>query len=458
MAIARHWLATARTAATQLAEARVILGASSGLRTAALPPQMTVAPQRLGIHTCVPASAPAAAAEPSKEHSTSSSSSEQQPASGKPADAANADNGSDPIDDGAGERTSSAGDAEADSSEETTSTSDASSSSGAAAPAKPSRLSFVWDVLKEAVGLGGPTGGPSLEKSAAIDFPWVEFPGSDGTVRYRNRTTGEVTDTMPEGFEQYGRALEVDTETTALAVVAVKQTRWDRYREMLSDSPFMRALDEAAAGIRDSEVAHRVGAVREDLQTQWETSQNPLVYRAASAYEAVFAETEQARAVARIQELDPKFDGGAAFLGECREVIIPRLVSALLRGDRVELDGWCTSECMARVNAVLRARESEALSVDSTILSTSQVVVAGAKVLETGPPMVLVTGMVQQLHCIRNKDVSSLFMRASLPILACLACFSRCLIVVARLRCCQPGRRQFLIAARLRNCSKTGQH
>jgi hypothetical protein len=363
---------------------------------------------RLHFHTCAPVAAKVSAENASADDPASSASSDQEAGSGKPAGSSESDSEYTSSREADEKAESGSSDGSEGESEESSTASDSSASSASSGPTTQSRLSFAWDVLKEAVGLGGGGSGPSGDKSAAEDFPWVEFPDEHGTVHYRNRVTGQVTETMPDNFEKYGRALEVDSETLALTVVDVKRTRWERYREMLSDSPFMRAVDEAAAGVRESEVAQRVDAAREDLQTQWETSQNPIVYRAASAYDSVFAETEQARAVARIQELDPKFDGGAGFLVECRDVILPSVVSALLRGSRVELDGWCTGDCMARVNAVLRARETEALTVDSTILSTSQVTVAGAKVLENGPPVVLVTGMVQQLHCIRNKEVRSM--------------------------------------------------
>jgi hypothetical protein len=277
------------------------------------------------------------------------------------------------------------------------------------APEAPSRfrkgVAFAWEVLKESVGLGSSSSGPTSAGSGVEDYPWVEFQHGGRTV-YRNKTTGEVVEDKPEGFDKYGAAMEADTSTMALTIVEQKKTRWDTYREMLEDSAFMRALSSARRAVMASETAGKLQDASEAARAEWETSQNPLVYQAASAYETLFGETEQARAFARIQELDPHFTGGPEFIDECRNTIIPSIVSALLRGSRVELDGWCTDDCMARVNAVLRARESEALTVDATILSTSQVTLAGAKVLETGPPMVLVTGMVQQLHCIRNKSVS----------------------------------------------------
>lgn len=268
------------------------------------------------------------------------------------------------------------------------------------------RASFVWEVLRESVGLGSSSSGPNAAGTAANDYPWVEYGDEEGQTLFRNKVTGEVTDTEPEGFAKYGRSLEVDTSTMALTVVQERKTRWDRYRDLLADSPLMRAFTDASSAVADSSVGKRVSEAKEDAQLHWETSQNPIIYRATSAFDTVFGETEQARAVARIQELDPRFDGGPVFLEEVKTVILPSVVTAMLRGNRLELDGWCTDDCMARINAVLRAREAEALTVDSTILSTSQVTLAGAKVMETGPPVVMVTGMIQQLHCIRNKKVS----------------------------------------------------
>ena len=288
------------------------------------------------------------------------------------------------------------------------------------------RASFVWEVLRESVGLGPSSAGPNAAGTTANDYPWVEYGGEEGQTLFRNKVTGEVTETEPEGFAKYGRSLEVDTSTMALTVVQQRKTRWDRYRDLLADSPLMRAFSDASSAVADSSVGRRVTEAKEDAQLHWETSQNPIIYRATSAFDTVFGETEQARAVARIQELDPRFDGGPVFLEEVKNVILPSVVTAMLRGNRLELDGWCTDDCMARINAVLRAREAEALTVDSTILSTSQVTLAGAKVMETGPPVVMVTGMIQQLHCIRNKKVSQ-----SLRSPACLLLAAHCSLLAS---------------------------
>lgn len=250
--------------------------------------------------------------------------------------------------------------------------------------------------------------------SGAKDYPWIEFRDSlTKKMAYRNTKTGEVTFEKPEDFDKFGSATagSLDRETTALTLVAPpKESRWAKYAEMLNASPLMQAATAVSRTVAESPVGESISAVRdrvrdaqEDAKDAWENSQNPVIVQAASAYDKVFGETEQARAVAKIRELDPDFDAGPDFLKFMKETLIPDAVRGFLSADRLRLSAWCTDECLERVNAVLRAREVEGLVADPTILAVNNVTIMGAHAPEKDAPRMLVSAMVQQVHCLRKK-------------------------------------------------------
>lgn len=300
--------------------------------------------------------------------------------------------------------------ADSGSSESTEGAASASASSSSSSAPNSSILSkartwaeFTKDVVLGVFGVESPRAAATDE--GADKYPWVEYPGPEGKQLYRNTRTGMITEEKPVDFDLYGAAIEVDSSTVALAIVKQKKTRWQYYADILSESPLMQAVTTMQRRVMESDAARRLQERREDIQREWETSQNPLVYSAASAYDRLFGETEQARAIARIQQLDPAFTGGPEFLDELRDEILPGIVGPFLRGARRELQGWCTDDCLARINAVLRAREAEGITAESTLLSVSQLNMIGAKMVDKGEPIVLVSGMVQQIHCLRNKKV-----------------------------------------------------
>jgi len=129
-----------------------------------------------------------------------------------------------------------------------------------------------------------------------------------------------------------------------------------------------------------------------------------MVYQASAVYDKVFGETEHAKAMGRILMLDPGFDSGPEFLQEMHDVLVPQVVKALLRGDRIALGAWMTDGCMERVNAMLHQREAEGIQVNDTILGVGELNIMGAKVPQNGEPLILMSCMVQQVNCMVKKE------------------------------------------------------
>lgn len=53
---------------------------------------------------------------------------------------------------------------------------------------------------------------------------------------------------------------------------------------------------------------------------------------------------------------------------------------------------------------MLHQREAEGVVVDDTLLGVNDVTIMGAKAPERGDPVILVSCMVQQIHCMTKKD------------------------------------------------------
>ena len=97
-----------------------------------------------------------------------------------------------------------------------------------------------------------------------------------------------------------------------------------QYKERLYATPFAQRAAENAKKMRERAgetsvgkgVAATSGTLRdaaEDIREQWETSQNPMVYRAQAVFDIALEETERARSIREVQRLDPSFDVEGTF-------------------------------------------------------------------------------------------------------------------------------------------------
>jgi import inner membrane translocase subunit TIM44 len=280
----------------------------------------------------------------------------------------------------------------------------AGASAGAGAAAAQQKSSYFRDVVM------GVFGRKPARASASGDgeYPWVQYKDvSNGKIMYRNTKTGRVQEVKPPDFEALATDaayVEANTEATAIAVVgAGDKTRWDRMSDALMNTPLLQSIMSAGDAVRNSEMAARFQDRVEDARETWETSQNPIIYNASYAVDRMFAETEWASAVREVQMIDDGFDL-PEFLTEMRDEVIPVVVRSFLQGDRSKLNSWFTEGGMAQINAVLRAREAEGWKLNDSILSVNNVDLTAAKLTQDGTPIMVVSGMVQQINCMWDKD------------------------------------------------------
>lgn len=89
--------------------------------------------------------------------------------------------------------------------------------------------------------------------------------------------------------------------------------------------------------MKESRVGETITFASEDLRVKWETSQHPLVYKAAMVYDELFAESDIVKAVKQVQRTDPTFTE-YELRDELQRNTIPKLMHAFLSGDKAVLE------------------------------------------------------------------------------------------------------------------------
>eukprot|EP00941_MAST-03F_sp_MAST-3F-sp1_P002622 g2622.t1 len=200
----------------------------------------------------------------------------------------------------------------------------------------------------------------------------------------------------------------------ALRVVAQEKGAWEKISERLSSTPLISDIlrqggkaAEAAKKTKAAEAARRAGTAAnefaEDVREHWETSQNPWVYRASAAYDAVFAETETAQAVREVQRLDPDFNEHI-FMEELRDEVLPHVISCFLKGDNDNLREILSEGAYAMVYAAMKQRKADGLVMDTNILSLKTPELMAAQLVDKQPPIFVCGTLAQQINCIKNKE------------------------------------------------------
>ena len=163
-----------------------------------------------------------------------------------------------------------------------------------------------------------------------------------------------------------------------------------------------RQFDETDIGKSTRKVRDRVSNIREDALEVWETSQNPWVYRFASAYDGLTGETEQGQAIKELRRLDPAWDL-AEWIEEIQDEIAPNLLRGYLEGDDEIVDYYCVDAASAIIKATVKDNRENGKIPDPTILDLRGVELMAARVLQRAPPILVVKFNAQHLDCIRNK-------------------------------------------------------
>ena len=138
-------------------------------------------------------------------------------------------------------------------------------------------------------------------------------------------------------------------------------------RHLGASSQQARRFGKTDAGKAARKRMRKAGNKIEDAREIRETSQNPYIYQMASAYDAVFAETEEGQAVKELRRLDRDFVL-EEWLLDVEDDFAPDMLQAYLTGDESLMKGMCGDTTKAMVSASLAERKKNGFVMDSTIL------------------------------------------------------------------------------------------
>lgn len=179
-----------------------------------------------------------------------------------------------------------------------------------------------------------------------------------------NATAADV-----EGAEEKTAAEGKTAEASgALVVSEARSSSWDRFGAGLSDMPFLSSVFE-----------------------------NPL-------FDRLFGESEIAASLREMKENEYGF-ALEDFTEDMEYVIAPHIIRSYLEGDAESLEKHCGDAAFAAVNASIKARTQQKLSLDTAILTGPQELeLKGAQRMENGPPAFIWMFNLQQINCLRDGE------------------------------------------------------
>lgn len=152
----------------------------------------------------------------------------------------------------------------------------------------------------------------------------------------------------------------------ALVVSKASSSSWDRFGAGLRDMPFLSSVFD-----------------------------NPL-------FERLFGESEIAASIREMKQIDPTFRL-EDFAEDIEYIVVPHIIRTYLEGDSKALETHCGEAAFQAVNASIKARKQQKLSLDTAILAgPKELELKGAKLMEQGAPCFIWTFTMQQVNCLRN--------------------------------------------------------
>ncbi|KZT59051.1 TIM44 subunit of mitochondria import inner membrane translocase [Calocera cornea HHB12733] len=162
---------------------------------------------------------------------------------------------------------------------------------------------------------------------------------------------------------------------------AAKHEAWERLK---STNPVLRTFSQ--------------------LKQQYDESENPVVATIrgiTSSIGSFFDETEMAKVVRLLRQMDPTFSV-EPFTRELREYIIPEVVDAYLSADKEALQMWCGEATYHVLWATMEQYLRQGLVSDSKVLDIRQVDLTTGRILENDVPVFVVTFATQEILLFRN--------------------------------------------------------
>ncbi|KAH9260844.1 hypothetical protein BASA81_001311 [Batrachochytrium salamandrivorans] len=191
-------------------------------------------------------------------------------------------------------------------------------------------------------------------------------------------------------------SLQTKLNTTSVVKKEEAANAWEKFSKTLQDTPLLKNI----FGLGNTEAAKKLSDAAEDARTVWETSQHPLVYKAQSYWDSMFAETEMGECIREFRKLDSRFEMETFLRQDMEDRTIPRVLNAFLAGDLNKLQLYLGDEALSMVKASIEERAKQGRRMDPNVLNVQHVTVAAAKVIEKMGPIIVVQFMAQQVDCL----------------------------------------------------------
>ncbi|CAK9086492.1 Mitochondrial import inner membrane translocase subunit tim44 [Durusdinium trenchii] len=225
------------------------------------------------------------------------------------------------------------------------------------------KFSNVMDASSRAVDYLG-----DENKKAEKTKQWKKSRDAMAEAEKSKAEQSEATDTSESASmdkAKDAKAAEAEEVQSALVVSQAGSSSWG---PRLSDMPFLNSVFE-----------------------------NPL-------FDRVFGETEIAASIREMKELDYTFRL-EEFAEDLEYIVAPHIIKSYLEGDEEALQKHCGEACFSTVNAGIKERKKQQMSLDSKILAgPREVELKGAKLMEQGAPCFIWTFNMQQVNCLRDSD------------------------------------------------------
>lgn len=215
-----------------------------------------------------------------------------------------------------------------------------------------------------------------------------------------------------DSFRKPGQEGESTYEgPTTMVHVPTPKTAWEQISDRFQESEFIRKFvkgsrefQKAAAGTEVGKQAQQMGESVSnkihDAKEFWETTQNPIIYNVASAWDTLTARSEEHQAIDEIEKLQPDFD-----IDEWSKAMVVRvelIIKSHLAGDLKTLQPVMGEAIYNKLKADINTRKHDGLVMDDNVLFVDQNQLK-IRMMEHEGPIILVTYHVQLINCVKNK-------------------------------------------------------
>jgi import inner membrane translocase subunit TIM44 len=240
------------------------------------------------------------------------------------------------------------------------------------------------------------------KSSKAVD--WVGGSHEQNAKLKKWKTTQAMRDEGMAATQAKAEAAEVLAKAAADAQAAAEEDPLKAAEAQAKAAEAAKAAEEMDAGsamvvskTQGDSSWDRFGSGIRDMPFLSNMFENPL-------FDRMFGESEIAASIREMKDIDSSFFL-EDFAEEIETVVAPHIVQTYLDGDQDALELHCGEAAFAAVNASIKARKQNKMTLDTNILAgPKEVELKGAQRMDKGPPCFIWTFNTQQVNCLRDRE------------------------------------------------------